>query len=139
MRERSAAFRAWRLPACFLAALVAGCETEVLSMVEIDVEILPSSIALTQGDSATVSAIVRDSGGMALSGLSVTWTVDNPSVASVNSEGVVEGRAVGITTVRASKAGVSGEAQVRVWPDREREEDDDDDDDDDVCFLWWCI
>ena len=114
MSERSNASRTYRLAACFLAALVSACETEVVSLVEVDVEVYPPSITLSEGDRATASAVIRERGGAELSGMSVTWTVDDPAVATVNSEGVVEGRAPGFTLVRASSAGASGSAEVRV-------------------------
>ena len=114
MSERNNASRTFRLSACFLAALLAACETEVVSWVEVDVEVYPPSITLTEGDSATASAVIRERGGAELSGMSVAWTVDDPAVATVNSEGVVEGQAPGFTLVRATSSGASGSAQVRV-------------------------
>jgi hypothetical protein len=92
-----------------------ACETVVVSMVEIDeVEVFPSVITLVTGDTATASAVVTASGGTEVSGIAMTWTVDDPTVASVSSDGVVEARAPGNTTVRASSDGVSGAASVRV-------------------------
>jgi uncharacterized protein YjdB len=100
--------------AVLIAGSIAACETVVVSMVEVsEVVVFPSSLTLMEGESEAASAIVR-SEGSEVPGLSVTWSVDDPLVATVTGEGVVEARAPGITTVRAASEGVSGTAQVRV-------------------------
>jgi hypothetical protein len=94
--------------------LLASCETVVVSMVEVsEVEVFPSSLTLMEGETETASAIVR-SEGAEVTGLTVTWTVDDPRIATVSEEGVIEARAPGVTTVRASSEGVSGTVVVRV-------------------------
>jgi hypothetical protein len=95
--------------------LLFACETVVVSMVEIGaVEIVPHEISLLAGHQETALAVVRDPGGAQVSGLVVTWTIDDAAVATVTSEGVVEARAPGTTWVRASAQGVSGTAEVSV-------------------------
>jgi hypothetical protein len=105
----------WRSSsAVVISGLLAACETVVVSMVEVsEVEVFPSSLTLMEGETETASAIVR-SEGAEVPGLSVTWTVDDPLIATVTDEGVVDARAPGVTTVRASSEGVSGTAEVRV-------------------------
>ena len=61
-----------------------GCH---ISMVEVEVEVLPPSITLSEGHSTTASAVVREAGGVVISGASVTWTVDDSAVATVSSDG----------------------------------------------------
>jgi hypothetical protein len=132
---------AWTLTS---VVLLSSCDTVVLSMVEIsEVEVVPRSITLTEGGSETASAIVRERSGARLPGASVRWTVDDPDVATVSSDGVVEARRPGTTRVRAWSEGVSGAAELIVLSDGdaddegdgdeedEGEGDDDDDDDDD--------
>ncbi len=123
MSKRTSASRTIWLSACLAAAWLGACQSEVISVVEIDVEVLPPSITLTEGDSAHAAAVVRERGGVELSGLSVTWTVDNPEVATVSADGLVEGRAAGFTTIRASSGDATGSAQVRVWDFPSRDED----------------
>src|SRR5262245_37603629 len=102
--RRVSSSRAFWLPACgTLAASALACETVVVSMVEVTaVEVVPSSITLVEGQSGTASAIIRESGGVELSGASVTWSIDDPGIASVSAQGIIEGRAPGTTVVRAS-------------------------------------
>jgi hypothetical protein len=130
----------------FAAAFLAGCETVVVSMVEVaDVEIVPGSITLVAGQSESASAVLRERGGLELLGRSVTWTVDDPEIATVTPDGIVAARSPGNTIVRASSEGVTGLAEVRVLageedPDREEDEPDRDDEDepdrdDDVCDV----
>jgi len=95
-----------------------GCETVVVSMVEIsEVEVVPPSITVLEGRSDTASVLIRQSGGIEISGVAVIWTVDDPEIATVSSEGVVQGLAPGTTVVRASSGGVSGAAEVTVLLD----------------------
>ncbi|XVJ58976.1 MAG: hypothetical protein HEQ23_06060 [Tepidisphaera sp.] len=47
---------------------------------------------------------------------SVTWTSDNPSIATVNAEGVVTATGPGNTTIRANYAGFSDSVGVTVRP-----------------------
>jgi hypothetical protein len=105
-----------RISACALgAASLLACETTVVSTVEVgDVTVFPSSMTLATGDTATVWALVTESGGGQLAGMAVTWRVDDPTIAMVDANGLVEARAAGTTIVRATSGGVSGAAQVRV-------------------------
>jgi hypothetical protein len=97
------------------AVVLPACETVVVSMVEVaEIEVVPPSIRIIAGDSETASALVKEIGGEVLAGLAVTWMVDDPDIATVTSEGLVEGWAPGTTVVRASSAGVSGAAEVMV-------------------------
>jgi len=110
----------------FAAALTTGCETVVVSMVEVaDVEIVPESITLVEGESEAASVVLRESGGVELLGRSVTWTVDDPEIAAVTAEGIVAGLSPGTTLVRASSEGVSGVAEVTVLPGQDERDDDD--------------
>jgi hypothetical protein len=97
------------------AVLLPACETVVVSMVEVaEIEVVPPSITVIAGNSEAASAVVRESGGEVLAGRAVTWTVDDPDIATVTSEGLVQGWAPGTTVVRASSEGVSGATEVEV-------------------------
>ncbi|HUF75129.1 MAG TPA: Ig-like domain-containing protein, partial [Longimicrobiales bacterium] len=107
-----------RLPTLGLflaAALASACETSTVSVVEVsEVEVSPSRITLLEGDRKTATVALRATGGAELSGRAVEWTVDDPEVATVSSEGVVEGQAPGQTSVHAVSEGVRGSAEVTV-------------------------
>ena len=95
--------------------LLQACETTHVTEVEIDaVEVVPASITLLEGDRETVSVVVREASGDAISGGRVTWTIDDPEVATVTSEGIVEAVYPGSTLVRASLGNASGTAQLTV-------------------------
>ena len=107
------AFRAW--PLLLVVTLSQACETSVVTPVEIDqVEVVPPETTLVEGERETFSATLWERGGAELSGARATWTVDDPDVASVTSDGVVEALSAGSTRLRASVGDVSGTAALRV-------------------------
>lgn len=96
-------------------ALLTACETSVVSVAEVaEVEVSPPQIVVVEGSREAASVIVKESGGAVLSDRAVTWTVDDPEVATVTQEGVVDGRSPGSTRIYASSEGVSGAAEVTV-------------------------
>jgi hypothetical protein len=97
------------------ASTLAGCEERVVTAASVaTVEVGPPEITLVEGDRTTASAVAREGGGRELPGRIVTWTVENPEVATVTSTGLVEGRAPGHTVIRATVENVSGTASVTV-------------------------
>lgn len=103
-------------------AVLSACEHSVVSVVEVsEIELSPAQITLMEGERETVSVVLRENGGSTLSGRAVTWTVDDEEVASVTSEGVVEGRTPGMTRIHASSEGVSATTEVTVVPGPEVE------------------
>lgn len=100
----------------FLAtALASACETSTVSVVQVsEVEVSPSRITLLEGGRETATVALRANGGAELSGRAVEWTVNDPEVATVSSDGVVEGQAPGQTSVHAISEGVRGSADVTV-------------------------
>jgi hypothetical protein len=68
---------------------------------------------LTVGETARLSATVRNAAGTALSN-AIEWSSSNPDVATVAPSGVVTARGAGVTTVRATAGGRSGERSVTV-------------------------
>jgi len=73
-----------------------------------------SSGSLTIGQTTQATATMRDASGNVLSGRSVSWTSSAPSVATVNSSGVVTAVAAGTAQIVATSEGQSGNATITV-------------------------
>ena len=78
------------------------------------VEVSPPAATVEVGATVALTAVPRDAGGAPLSGCSVTWSSSDSAVATVSSNGLVTGVAVGAATVTATTEGVSGEAAITV-------------------------
>lgn len=74
----------------------------------------PSSSTLALNAQLPLQALVQNEAGELIPEASVTWTVENPTVASVSPAGVVTALALGTTQVAASARGKSGIATVTV-------------------------
>lgn len=98
----------------WVAMVSQACEQTLVTPVEVEVEVVPAQITLVEGDSGAVSAVLREASGEALDGGTVTWTVDDPGIASITQQGVVEASSPGTTLIRASIGDVSGTAALRV-------------------------
>jgi hypothetical protein len=97
------------------AALLVGCQEQVVTAARVaTVEVLPAEITLSEGEDAAVSATARERGGRELSGRVVVWSVDDPGIATVTAEGVVEALAPGTTQLHATVEAVTGSATVTV-------------------------
>lgn len=80
------------------------------------VVVSPDSARHFVGASVSFTAVARDSAGNSLSGRTVQWSSDAPSVASVNAEGVVTTLAVGTARISATIEGERGGASITVVP-----------------------
>ena len=81
------------------------------------VEVAPGSSTIILGETASLNATVRDAGGNALTGRTVTWSSSAGTVASVSASGVVTAVSVGgPVTITATSEGRTGTAQVTVAP-----------------------
>lgn len=80
-----------------------------------DVSISPSSPSITVGDSVTLDATVTNEQGRKVD-LSAEWSTSDPSVARVDSDGVLIGEGEGDAQVSASVSGVTDTAGVAVDP-----------------------
>jgi uncharacterized protein YjdB len=78
------------------------------------VTVSPSSASLTVGQTTQLTATARDANNNVLTGRSVTWSSSNPSIASVNSSGLVTANGPGSATIVASSEGKAGSAAVAV-------------------------
>ena len=72
---------------------------EVLDIERIDLE--PAEVTVAVGSRSAITPLVRVSDGRKVSGVYLTWTEDNPSIASVGSGGTVYGVSIGQSGVTA--------------------------------------
>jgi uncharacterized protein YjdB len=80
------------------------------------VTVEPAELRIAPGRMGRLVATLRDFTGEPFTGPIVTWTTDDPSVASVDADGVVTASARGTTTVTATVEGLSTTATVTVDP-----------------------
>ena len=103
-----------------LAAVVAACSstsTDVVTSADVgSVFITPPTTTVRVGSQIPLQALVQDPGGKTIPGTDVFWSVQNPSIATVSTAGVVTGVALGSTQVAASVNGKSGVATITVSP-----------------------
>jgi len=78
------------------------------------VTVTPGNPTLVAGDTLRLAAQLRDANGFRLFFRPVSWSSDNPAVASVSPEGVVLAVSAGSATITASAGGQSGTATVLV-------------------------
>ncbi|HEV8448246.1 MAG TPA: Ig-like domain-containing protein [Gemmatimonadaceae bacterium] len=107
-----------RMAVWSLAAAVAACAGTTPDQVSgpqiASVSITPPTTTLSIGSQAPLQASVRDASGNSISGADVFWSVQDATVATVSSAGVVTGLAIGSTQVAASSNGKSGIATITV-------------------------
>ena len=76
--------------------------------------VTPAAVALTVGETRTITAQVFDADGERIVDRRVFWTSQNPTVATVSQSGVVTGTGSGNTQIAASAGGKSGLVAVSV-------------------------
>ena len=74
----------------------------------------PASSTLALNAQLPLQALVKDGSGSVVPDAAVTWTVENPTIASVSASGLVTALAIGTTQVAASAMGKSGIATIIV-------------------------
>jgi hypothetical protein len=74
-------------------------------------------LALNRGDVIPFGVRVQGQGGRDVFGRSVQFSVDHPSIATVDASGRLRAIAPGVTTLRATADGVTGTARVEVDAD----------------------
>jgi uncharacterized protein YjdB len=95
--------------------LSASVVLTVVSAAVASVQISPSTVSLVMGSGGvTLTANALDADGNSLPGRVATWSSQNPTVASVNSSGVVSAIGAGSTTVTANIEGKSTSVTVNV-------------------------
>jgi len=80
------------------------------------IQVLAPSVRLTAGDTMTLTAYpLTASGGV--TNQTVTWKVDSPSIATIDSTGKLTGVTLGIVRVTASIGNLIHDTMVQVTPD----------------------
>jgi hypothetical protein len=77
-------------------------------------QVMPDSVVLDAGASATLTAVIRDQDGAQIPGNAPAWSSSTPGVATVDSVGTVRGVAAGTAQITARLGALSASATVRV-------------------------
>ena len=110
------------LPTSLLATVLAtGCGDGTVeppaapTPVPTTISVSPAAATLQSlGETAQLTADVRDQNGQTMASAAVAWTSSDPSVATVDASGLVTAAANGAVTVTATAGSVSGTAAVTV-------------------------
>ncbi|HSG81991.1 MAG TPA: Ig-like domain-containing protein [Gemmatimonadota bacterium] len=98
--------------------LLAGCGDDVVTpdggASVAAVTVSPDSLVLVIGESAQLTATLRDSSGATLSGRSVLWSSSDITVATVSQAGLATGVTAGDIEITASSEGIDGSVDLRV-------------------------
>jgi uncharacterized protein YjdB/PKD repeat protein len=98
--------------ATFSDAGSTACHTRI-AVASVDVS--PTTASVSVGATVQLSATPKDAAGNPLTGRTVTWTTNNATVATVDVNGLVTGKAVGgPVTITAASEGKSGISAVTV-------------------------
>ncbi|MFN3404551.1 MAG: Ig-like domain-containing protein [Cytophagaceae bacterium] len=83
------------------------------------IEVTPTTYDLFKGETKQfVAKAFNSKGEDVTSNVSIVWTVQYDSVASVSNSGLVTGKWYGETKIKATSHGVTGEATIQVIPKR---------------------
>ncbi len=94
---------------------VPGCsDVSVNVLPVVEVEVTPSELTLLEGEAGEVEVILRGADGEELAAHTLTWTSDDPAVATVDDGGRIRGESPGTTQVRASAQEASASVAVTV-------------------------
>ncbi len=93
-----------------LVALPAFAQTPFL------VEVLAEKSQVVVGETLQVRAVVRDQTGQPIPGAVLTWAVNQPSMATISTSGLVSTRGLGTIRVTARSGSVTGEAAFQTIP-----------------------
>jgi uncharacterized protein YjdB len=78
------------------------------------VTVSPPTATIGVGQTATYSAVLRDAGGLVLTGRVISWWTSNTAIATVDAAGVATGVALGTATITATSEGRTGTATLTV-------------------------
>lgn len=95
--------------------LLAACEDQAPVPVAA-VDITPAPATVVAGQKIQLTATVKDAKGGALADRVVTWSTNNPTVATVSATGQVSGLSAGNAVISASAEAIIGSVIVSVTP-----------------------
>lgn len=98
----------------YIPVLVVGMPTASLPVVRVAVN--PAGKELFRNETATFTAKAYNSANAEVSG-TFEWASLDPTIATVDANGVVTAKALGHTVITATQSGISGQAEVNVLPD----------------------
>ncbi|MDH3458423.1 MAG: Ig-like domain-containing protein, partial [Gemmatimonadota bacterium] len=78
------------------------------------VSVTPSTASIFVSSTVQLTATLRDAAGNVLTGRPISWSSNNPGVATVNASGLATGVAAGSAAITATSEGQSGAGQVDV-------------------------
>ena len=105
----------WLLAALLLLAGCGGSSSSTTTVAT--VTITPTSATLSLHGQQTFTAAAADAQGNAITGQTFSWVSSSPTVATVDTNGVVTAQATGTTQITATDAGIrSAAAPVTVNP-----------------------
>lgn len=98
------------------AAVILGACPRTITETSYTLTVAPATANLFVDDSARFTAQLTDNTGNAVPA-PLTWAIDNPAIASIDSGGMVLARAAGSATIRVSAKGETASAAVLVVVD----------------------
>jgi len=96
---------------------LASCKDTAAPATPASVDVTPKTVTLgAVGSTQQLAATVKDANGATIGGATVSWTTQNPGVASISSGGLVTAAGSGTTQIDATASGtaVKGSATVSV-------------------------
>lgn len=94
--------------------VVYGSFTAIAQGAVESVIVTPDSTNVEETHSAQLSATLLDEGGRVLSDRTVTWSSSDPLIATVDANGLMQARAAGAVTIRASIDDRFGESRITI-------------------------
>jgi uncharacterized protein YjdB len=89
---------------------VGGAPLTVAAKTVASVVVAPNPASATVGQSAQLTATIKDAAGVAMTGRTITWASNNVAVATVSTSGLVTAVSAGSATISATADGVTGQA-----------------------------
>lgn len=103
---------------CLLITLfiMITCDKSPTDVDHVDsIELTPVELKIATGDTATISATLRNKAGDIIEDRPVSWSVQDTKIIEVTDGGKISAKKEGQTIIRAECAGVSAEATVHVF------------------------
>lgn len=86
----------------------------VAAQVASSISVAPPSVSVTVGQTSQLTPTVKDASNAIISGAPVSWSIDNGSIASVSTTGLVTGVSPGTATVTATSGAAHTTVSVTV-------------------------